>query len=282
MIPFSARILFALSLLAVVLYTRLHAKTATTISVDYPEWFDVPITSVQSRPSLVVFTNTTIAGNETDPLKALPLNRSDGKANHPNTTTEIGGSTKSQNHGTFKPSGEPFDFAACLLMRDDNVILPEWLAYHYQVLPLRHLIIGLDPFALTSPDKIVEEYRREGMDITIWQEEDYFFTGRGYGKGRVFANDTREVKHQGYLWRQRTFLTTCSREFEQRKNIRWTLLVDTDEYLAYNHFDQESEEYTPAQVRKVHSLMMFDPWKLTKTISVSNPMLIWSGAKTRN
>jgi hypothetical protein len=182
------------------------------------------------------------------------MNRSDGKIHHPNTTNKIigggGGAESQSSNATFKPSGEPFDFAACLLMKDDNVILPEWLAYHYQVLPLRRLIIGLDPFALTSPDKIVEEYRREGMDITIWQEDDYFFTGKGKFKRRVFSNDTHEVQHQGYLWRQLAFLTTCLQEFKQRKNIRWTLLVDTDEYLAYNHFDREAEEYKPEQVRR--------------------------------
>lgn len=31
----------------------------------------------------------------------------------------------------------PFFFSACLLIKDNNIILPEWLAYHYTVLPLR-------------------------------------------------------------------------------------------------------------------------------------------------
>jgi hypothetical protein len=141
---------------------------------------------------------------------------------------------------TFKPSGEPYDFAACLLMKDDNVILPEWLAYHYQVLPLRHLIIGLDPFSLTAPDKIANEFRKEGMDITIWVEDDYFFRGQFSINRRVFANDTHEAKVAGYLWRQRAFMTRCLREFK-RRDVRWTLLVDTDEYLTYNHFHNESE-----------------------------------------
>eukprot|EP00984_Skeletonema_dohrnii_P032193 scaffold25805_cov78-Skeletonema_dohrnii-CCMP3373.AAC.1 len=28
-------------------------------------------------------------------------------------------------------------WSACLLIKDNNIILPEWLAYHYTVLPLR-------------------------------------------------------------------------------------------------------------------------------------------------
>jgi hypothetical protein len=99
----------------------------------------------------------------------------------------------------------------------------------------------LDPFALTSPDRIVEEYRKEGMDITIWHEDDYIFNGKLNYNRQVFANDTHEAKVAGYLWRQRAFLTSCIQEFKRRKNVRWTLLVDTDEYLTYNHFHNESE-----------------------------------------
>ena len=252
--PFSASILLTSSLLAVlgVMYTRLYAKIS--ISVDFPEWFDTPIEgNNQSGPIGFRFTNTTIATEEAGPFEARPLNRSDSKT-HPNTTKTDAGP---QSNSTFEPSGEPFDFAACLLMKDDNMILPEWLAYHYQVLPLRHLIIGLDPFALTSPNIIVEEYRKEGMNITIWHEDDYIFDGPRHYNRRVFANDTAEAKVQGYLWRQRAFLTNCLQDLKQRKNLRWTLLVDTDEYLAFNHFDQESEEYSPRKVRKCTLLQIF-------------------------
>ena len=36
-------------------------------------------------------------------------------------------------------------FAACLLVLEDHMMLTEWIAYHYTTLPLRSLIIGLDP-----------------------------------------------------------------------------------------------------------------------------------------
>jgi hypothetical protein len=38
-------------------------------------------------------------------------------------------------------------------MNDDSVKLNEWLAYHYTVLPLSHLIVAIDPNSL-SEDKI--------------------------------------------------------------------------------------------------------------------------------
>ena len=156
--------------------------------------------------------------------------------------------TTSFPNSTFQPSGEPYDFAACLLMKDDNVILPEWLAYHYQVLPLRHLIIGLDPFSLTSPNKIVEEYRKEGMDITIWNEDNFIFNGKNRWNRRVFANNSHDDKVAGYLWRQRAFMTRCIQEFN-RRGVRWTTFIDTDEYLVYNHYHQESEDYKVRLVR---------------------------------
>jgi hypothetical protein len=67
-------------------------------------------------------------------------------------------------------SVSPFNFSACLLIKDDNQILPEWIAYHYTVLPLRHLIVAVDPFSLTSPKPILDEFSRLGMDIEVWRD----------------------------------------------------------------------------------------------------------------
>ena len=40
-----------------------------------------------------------------------------------------------QNSNNNTPNFDyPFTFGACLLIKDDNQILPEWLAYHYTVL----------------------------------------------------------------------------------------------------------------------------------------------------
>jgi hypothetical protein len=61
----------------------------------------------------------------------------------------------------------PFNFSACLMLKDQNKILPEWLAYHYEVLPLRRLIIGVDPFSETSPDTIVQAFHEIGMEISV-------------------------------------------------------------------------------------------------------------------
>ena len=36
-------------------------------------------------------------------------------------------------------------FAGCLVLKDDNARLSEWLAYHWLVLPLKYLVVAVDP-----------------------------------------------------------------------------------------------------------------------------------------
>jgi hypothetical protein len=71
---------------------------------------------------------------------------------------------------TSSSNASPFNFSACLLIKDDNQILPEWIAYHFTVLPLRHLIVAVDPFSLTSPTPILDKFREIGMDIEVWRD----------------------------------------------------------------------------------------------------------------
>jgi len=48
------------------------------------------------------------------------------------------------------PDSFSFPFSACLIIKDDNIILPEWMAYHYTILPLRRLIVGVDVMSYTG------------------------------------------------------------------------------------------------------------------------------------
>ena len=41
--------------------------------------------------------------------------------------------------------------AFCLLIKDDNDLLSEWIAYHYHVFNMRRLIVAMDPTSKTSP-----------------------------------------------------------------------------------------------------------------------------------
>lgn len=53
-----------------------------------------------------------------------------------------GGSSSSSSSAA---SEDEESFAACLIVMDDNHRLVEWLAYHYWALPLRRLVIAVDP-----------------------------------------------------------------------------------------------------------------------------------------
>ena len=67
--------------------------------------------------------------------------------------------------------------SACLLVNDENPRLPEWLAYHYHILPLRSLIIAIDPSSRLSPQAILNRWTNDhtelGLDIQVWNDIDY-------------------------------------------------------------------------------------------------------------
>ncbi|CAB9523188.1 expressed unknown protein [Seminavis robusta] len=133
----------------------------------------------------------------------------------------------------------PFTIAACLLARDDNLLLPEWIAFHYTVLPLRHLIIAADPFSITSPEPILGAFREELPDLTIelWTGNSYWHDGQ-WSRERFENfdphNHTWKQAYTMYLQRQRAFYTTCLRQLKQQGNFSWTVIIDTDEFFTYN------------------------------------------------
>eukprot|EP00588_Corethron_pennatum_P009150 CAMPEP_0194271248 /NCGR_PEP_ID=MMETSP0169-20130528/5088_1 /TAXON_ID=218684 /ORGANISM="Corethron pennatum, Strain L29A3" /LENGTH=204 /DNA_ID=CAMNT_0039013557 /DNA_START=100 /DNA_END=711 /DNA_ORIENTATION=+ len=76
--------------------------------------------------------------------------------------------------------------SACLLVKDDNHILSEWIAYHYTTLPLRHLVVAVDPISETSPADILGRWNKEmDMDIHMWGDEEIY---RGINPENAFKN----------------------------------------------------------------------------------------------
>ena len=130
-------------------------------------------------------------------------------------------------------------FAACLLVMDDNHYLTEWLAYHYHVLPLRHLIIAVDPRSRTSPAEILNRWQ-DAMDITVWWNDTDFVTNATEFEEAKLRAQRRKRKSKPsadvirYLARQRLFYYHCM-QVHKRANRNWTLLIDTDEFLAHNY-----------------------------------------------
>jgi len=135
----------------------------------------------------------------------------------------------------------PFSFSACLLVKDSNILLPEWLAYHYTVLPLRRLIVGVDPLSHTDPKQILDSYESIGMNISIWTNDSFWVDGHEAHEKKDFSI-TNETAYEGlrdrHLYRQKVFFKACMQQLHD-ENQTWTLLVDTDEYLAFNYYDEQ-------------------------------------------
>lgn len=146
----------------------------------------------------------------------------------------------------------PFQWAMCALIRDENVALPEWLAYHVTTLPLGRIILGQDPTAKTDPTPILERFEETvGLNWTLLDYDDYYFPGRWshtrknythftHENGTV-VNVSNEKQHWHYIWRQQALLTTCLRQLKE-EGYTWTAIIDPDEYLTHNRYTDEVAE----------------------------------------
>jgi hypothetical protein len=139
--------------------------------------------------------------------------------------------------------------SACLLVMDDNHFLIEWLAYHYHVLPLRYLIVAVDPRSQTSPTSIFNRYRRHhsflNMTILEWNDDDFMTQPVDqYILKRL--DDQHNLILLQHRARQRMFFYRCLQTIQEEHVKRmsstttattasaWTLLADTDEYVVLN------------------------------------------------
>mmetsp|Transcript_28107 Transcript_28107/g.68348 ORF Transcript_28107/g.68348 Transcript_28107/m.68348 type:complete len:519 (-) Transcript_28107:234-1790(-) len=145
------------------------------------------------------------------------------------TTTSTTGNT---NNATSTSAGEGEEsFSACLMIMDDNAHLIEWIAYHYTKLPLRRLIVGVDPRSQTSPTQILQRWTGL-IDITEWHEVDFMPPELIDKHLHMDPSD-----HQGLtdLFRQRQehFYTRCMARLKYERKT-WTAFIDTDEYILIN------------------------------------------------
>jgi len=146
-------------------------------------------------------------------------------------------------------------FSACLLIKDDNDILPEWLAYHYHVINLRHLIVAIDPLSSQSPSEILQRWRlMTNLDVLEWNDtnfmpeeflekgtppEEYMQKPEDFGsdKGGASTNSTGAISPAALLeisnhrYRQRVFLAQCMKRHRKMGNS-WVIHIDTDEYVV--------------------------------------------------
>jgi hypothetical protein len=141
----------------------------------------------------------------------------------------------------------PFTWSACMIAKDENIGLPEWLAYHMQLLPLKRFIIGLDPSGKTNPRHILKGFGEIGLDWTVLEYGDYFREGRkDYCKRNFTHRYDRKIRsmvpvtdklvlYKSHLWRQSVFYEKCLTMLREEKRT-WTIFLDTDEFLTYNPY----------------------------------------------
>lgn len=122
-------------------------------------------------------------------------------------------------------------FAACLLIKDDNHWLIEWLAYHYHVLPLRRLIVAVDPDSKTTPTHILARWSFQ-MKIDVWKDDDFLRNNPVPPRMlRAYRDNPQLMNHRH---RQNTFYIKCLQQVKQ-EGYPWVHLTDTDEFIAINY-----------------------------------------------
>jgi hypothetical protein len=145
----------------------------------------------------------------------------------------------------------PFSFSACLIIKDDNIILPEWLAYHYTVLPLHRLIVGVDTLSHTDPTPILDAYQTLGMNITTWKNDSFWKDGESSWAKKDFkisSNTTYDELRERKRHRQNVFYEACLRQLHD-ENRTWTMIIDADEYLAFNYYENSEKPSTSSVYR---------------------------------
>jgi len=131
------------------------------------------------------------------------------------------------------PHSKPINgISACLLVKDENNNLPEWLAYHYHVLPLRYLIVAVDPNSMTSPTEILNRWNHR-IKIIIWDDDWFLPKGK---RGKLEWKDSKKSVSI-HRYRQRYFYQNCIQHLHRNK-ATWTMLIDADEYLVINPVTQ--------------------------------------------
>lgn len=132
-------------------------------------------------------------------------------------------------------------FAGCLLVKDVNHWLPEWIAYHHLFLPLTELIVAVDPHSIQSPQPILERFNTTlpNLHIDLWYDDDYLSPNQmrdmpDYPPKGAPLDLQKNMIRDRYLFRQNWFLSKCLSKVQQRNRTEWALLHDADEFVLFN------------------------------------------------
>jgi hypothetical protein len=147
-------------------------------------------------------------------------------------------------------------FAGCIVVKDDNDRISEWIAYHWLILPLKYLVVAVDPTGKTSPRKILNLFNDTqkydlGMEILLWDDADY---------GHWIDEELDEVhKHRS---RQKRFLAQCQK-YHKARNRTWLAVIDPDEFITYNIISDDDRD--PERKNDVDAFGLIDGVNFTAT-----------------
>jgi hypothetical protein len=132
--------------------------------------------------------------------------------------------------------------AACLMIRDDNALLYEWLGYHYVTLPLRHVIVAADLNSTEDPHQVLRRWDKTYLTYTLWKADDFM-----HRFGDIPVNIEDHNHH--YVHRQRAFFSSCA-ESMKAQNMSWVVFVDTDEYIVVNRINKDDTPFHNEKIDK--------------------------------
>jgi Glycosyl transferase family 2 len=119
-------------------------------------------------------------------------------------------------------------FSACLLVMDDNFRLPEWLAYHYYAMKLRHLVVAVDPHSRSGPSAVLDRWK-DRIRVDVWNDDTFVATRNCTPD--MSRPDILSAKKDSHRCRQIEFYQSCARHL-RAQNRTWTSFHDIDEYLV--------------------------------------------------
>ena len=140
-------------------------------------------------------------------------------------------------------------FGACVLARDDNDKLREWIAYHYTVLPLRNILVAVDDGSTDDPRDVLKRWQYAGVhDLTynvvnVSEFVDLHSHFEKQNKEESHPKLQFKIAHDHLLHKQRAFVTYCSRYMRSLEvTPKWTSFWDSDEFVVINRISQDERE----------------------------------------
>ena len=162
------------------------------------------------------------------------------------------GSILDAQYTPLPPLNKNESFGACLMIKDDNDLLYEWLAYHYTVLPLRYILVGSDEGNKQDPRDVLQRWTQANTGLKYWILNSTDFMHR-HGEHKGKEENNKNDAHHSFIHRQQGFITTCS-EFMKRQGLPWVTFIDSDEFIVMNRMGEDDEQLTTRTLNEPTSI----------------------------